>query len=548
MAKHRAGPINHRWVLAAVGIPGLTGLVLAGALVLQNDSPSGPAEDSARTICDRPVRVVTATSFVPVLAAMASVLDQDHDCVRLEVTAADGRAAVKRVAEVNADVWIPDDGSWVGSAGSLDLAAAPAANAGTVLAASPFYMVADPATGARLQKAGASWLGLARLVDGGKDVRLVVRDPAGSGDGMVAAGAVAEAVWLDKDMDASALWLANAQKKTRTVTDAGPALPTRTGEVGVVPEYALLPSLSTSGENLAVLPGTDHTAMLRYAWLPLAAAATDKARAAALDRLYRELTGPTASAYLRTANLRTPAAAQAPSGNDGAAPPPRARPFELLKPHHVDHVFATWYARDRRTNLLVVVDVSGSMAAPTAGSDASRIELVRQGCRSLGGLLPNESRMGLWEFGSQLDGRRDYHPLLGIAALDRGHRQALAGAIDKLAAKQTGTGLYDTILSAYTSARDAYRPGVPNQVLLFTDGRNEADPNSLTAAELAGRLRKAADPKRPVLLSVVTFGSAADAKVVSRAVAPAHGYVDVLTSADEVAAVFIHVAAGGLHH
>jgi hypothetical protein len=156
--------------------------------------------------------------------------------------------------------------------------------------------------------------------------------------------------------------------------------------------------------------------------------------------------------------------------------------------------------------------------------------------------------MGLWEFGSKLDGERDYHPLLGITALDRGHRQALAGAIDKLAAKQTGTGLYDTILAAYTSARDAYRPGVPNQVLIFTDGRNESDPNSLTAAQLADQLGKTIDPKRPVLLSVVTFGTAADAKVVEKALAPTQGYVDVLTTADEVAAVFIHVAAGGLHH
>jgi hypothetical protein len=348
-------------------------------------------------------------------------------------------------------------------------------------------------------------------------------------------------------MDASALWLARAQKKTRTVTDAGPALPTKAGEVGVVPEYALLPNLTASGGKLDILPGTDHTAMLRYTWLPLTAAVADPERAAALDRLYRELTGPAAGAYLRTANLRTPAAAQGAS-SDGALPPSQAKPFDLLQPHHVDHVFATWYAADRRTNLLVAVDVSGSMGAPTGGSKASRIDLVRQGCRSLSALLPDDSRMGLWEFGSKLDGERDYHPLLGITALDRGHRKALAGAIDKLAAKQTGTGLYDTILAAYTSARDAYRPGVPNQVLIFTDGRNESDPNSLTAAQLADQLGKTIDPKRPVLLSVVTFGTAADAKVVEKALAPTQGYVDVLTTADEVAAVFIHVAAGGLHH
>jgi hypothetical protein len=542
MGKHNAGT-RHRWLLPTAGVLGVTGLVVAAALALLDDSPSGPAGAEARSVCDRSVRVVTASSFAPALAAAATKLERDDDCVRLQITTADGRAAARSVTQNAADVWIPDDGSWVGSAGALPLAQAPAAHAGTVLATSPFYMVADRATGDRVTKAGGGWLDLANLVDQG-GLRFAVRDPVGSGDGMVAAGAVAEAVWLDQDMDASALWLARAQRVTRIVTD-GAALPAGPGEVGVVPEYALLPSrvLET---DLALLPGTDHTAMLRYTWLPLAPSVANPTRAAALERLHRELTGPDAAAYLRAAGLRTPGATQAPGGVD--MPAVTAKPFELLGPHHVDHVFATWYSGDRRTNLLVVVDVSGSMNEPTPGSRASRIELVRQGSRSLGGLLPDDARMGLWEFGSEIDGARDHRQLLPMAALDAGHRKALTGAVDKLAARKTGTGLYDTILAAYTSARDAHRPGVPNQVLVFTDGRNESDKNTITAAQLADGLKKAADPKRPVLLSVVTFGQEKDAKVVEGALAPVDGYVDVLRDADEVAAVFIHVAAGGLHH
>ena len=33
---------------------------------------------------------------------------------------------------------------------------------------------------------------------------------------------------------------------------------------------------------------------------------------------------------------------------------------------------------------------------------------------------------------------------------------------------------------------DAYRPGVPNQVLIFTDGRNESDAKTVSPAQLAG--------------------------------------------------------------
>jgi hypothetical protein len=544
MARHRAGSGTERWIFPVLGILAVTGLLLAGILTVLIDSPSERTDELTGSTCTGPLRVVTATSFAPVFDRLATDLDHGPDCVRLEVTTADGRAAVTRAAQVDADVWVPDDGAWVGSAGSLGLAQAPTAGAGTVLATSPFYMATDKATGARLQQAGGGWSSLAQLVEQRSDVHLVVRDPASSGDGMVAAGSAAEAVWLAKDMDASALWLADAKKKTRTVTDDKPALPAKAGEVGLVPEYALLPAMAASG-GLTLLPGTDHTAMLRYTWLPLGGALANPSRAAALERLRKKLTDPSIAPYLKAANLRMPDGKQGPGGT---LPVPQAKPLGVLAPHHVDHVLATWYPADRRTNLLVVVDVSGSMAGHTKGSRATRIDLVRQGSRSLGALLPDDSRMGLWEFGSKLDGNRDYQPLLGIAPLGGSQRRALNHAIDGLAAQQTGTGLYDTVLAAYISARNAYRAGVPNQVLVFTDGRNESDDKSMTAAQLAAELKRAADPKRPILLSVVTFGTAADAKVVNDAVAPVSGYVDNLTSADEVAAVFIHVAAGGLQH
>lgn len=541
MPRHRARSI-HRWALLMSSVLAVVIIGLGAVLAVVYFSPRASGHEG----CDRPVRVVTATSFAPVVKAAAATLARD-DCLRVDVTAADGRDAVAKVTEVSADVWIPDDGSWAGTAGLLQLAQGPTAGAGTVLAASPFYLVTDPATGDALRTAGAGWLGLATMVEQRK-ARLVLRDPAGSGDGMVAAGAVAEAVWLHKDMDASALWLADAKKTARVASGDGPAMPTRPGEVGIVPEYALLPELRQAGSNLVALPGTDHTAVLRYTWLPLASAVSDRARGPALDRLLRALTAPAADAYLTAANLRTPDAAVAAGESAGPLPPPTAPPFDLLAPHHVDHVFATFYPEDRRTSLLVVVDVSGSMNGPTPGSKSSRIALVRDGCRTLGGLLPDDASLGLWEFGSKLDGDRDYRQLLGIAALDAPHRRALDASIGKLTAQQTGTGLYDTILAAYTSARDAYRPGVPNQVLVFTDGRNESDPGGRTAAQLTTALRQSVDPLRPVQLSVVTFGTGADAKIVEKAVEPVHGYVSALHTADEVAAVFIHVAAGGLHH
>src|SRR4051794_34351916 len=111
MAKHRAGSAA-RWILPVVGVLGVCGLVLAGVLAVLIDTPSERTDTLAGSLCDRPLRVVTATSFAPVLDGLAPLLDQGDDCVRLDVTTADGRGAIQRVTDVNADVWIPDDTSW----------------------------------------------------------------------------------------------------------------------------------------------------------------------------------------------------------------------------------------------------------------------------------------------------------------------------------------------------------------------------------------------------------------------------------------------------
>ncbi|GAA1593708.1 hypothetical protein GCM10009789_54720 [Kribbella sancticallisti] len=550
MAKHRAvHAAASRWLPgAAVAV---VAAVIATVLLRPDgqDPPRGAGSPRPTASVTSPaapcavVRVVAASSFQPMLESVASQVGQGPDCVQLKTMYADGRAAAAALAIYKANVWIPDDSTWSSSVADVKLAT-DAAGAGAVLATSPLYMVSDAATGARLRTAGGSWAALAKLVDQ-RVLRLVVRDPAGSGDGLIGTGAAAEAVWKGQGMDASALWLSRARGRTRTAVTARETLQLKAGEVGLVPEYALA-AAPTAG--LSVLPGTDFAATLRYTWLPIAAGAADAKRLAGLKRLQAALSGPGAAEARAGARLRDAKGAAVTDGGAALLSTKLAKPLPVLDGHHVDHLFATWYPGDRRTDALIVVDVSGSMGEPAPGSTTPLIVLVREGVRSLGGLLPNDARLGLWEFGARIEGRRDYRQLLREAVLDAGQRRALARALATLSARRTGTGLHDTILAAYTSARDSFRPGVPNQVMVFTDGLNQDDPGGLTAAQLAVRLRAVRDPKRPVQLSVVAFGDRQAAEVIGAAVKPVDGYVDLLTTPDEVGAVFIHVAAGGLHH
>jgi hypothetical protein len=146
-----------------------------------------------------------------------------------------------------------------------------------------------------------------------------------------------------------------------------------------------------------------------------------------------------------------------------------------------------------------------------------------------------------------LDGNRDYRPLVAAAPLDTAQRSVLDRALRGVRARPTGTGLYDTVLAAYRSVALTGRPGVPNHVLVFTDGRNEADANSISAARLGAELKAAAKTGQPISVVVLTYGVTADAGELKKALEPVGGAVLTVRTEREVEAAFMHFAAGGLH-
>ena len=177
-------------------------VVTVGILLLRNPSGSSADDVTARApdtaSCGATLKVVTASSFAPVLDGLSSALDTGDPCVAVQVEVVDGRSASAKVAEFGAHVWIPDDGAWAGVADDGLLAEPDASGSGAVLATSPIYMIADQATADRVEEAGGTWLGLADLVASGSGVRLAVRDPAGSGDGLIARAPWAKPVWASE--------------------------------------------------------------------------------------------------------------------------------------------------------------------------------------------------------------------------------------------------------------------------------------------------------------------------------------------------------------
>lgn len=490
------------------------------------------------------VRVMTSTSFAPVLQDLAPSLARSKVCLRLEVKVVDGRPALGALAASSADVWIPDDGAWAMTVGDDVLAPRGQAGARTVLATSPIYQVTDPDTAERITAAGGSWFTLSGMLSGGSGMTLAVRDPATSGDGMVAFGSLGEAVWLKKGMDSATVASVAIRGAGRTVTGDGPALPTRAGEVGLVPEYALIPALG-SGTNMTVLSGSDRTAMLRFTWLPLAAAVADLDRRAALAKLLDALTSSSAERALAAAGLRRPNGGPPPNVPAARLPELTDESFEVMVPHHVDHVFAAWYPQERRANLLLAVDASGSMNRIARGTSTSLIRLAAQGCTLVGAMLPDDARLAVWDFSTLIDPPRDHRVLLESGPLTSAHRKRLAGAVGQLQGQPAGTGLYDTILAAYRSAVASFQPGMPNQVLVITDALHLHDSQTITISQLTSKLRASADPARPVSLTVAAFSSEPD-RGFKAALESVKGSLVRIDSGQQIAAVMVHAGVGGL--
>jgi len=429
--------------------------------------------------------------------------------------------------------------------GPEKLASAGTASSGTIIATSPLYIVTR-ATAPPLPNDARSVLGLTReLSRANAPLHLALRDPSATGDGMVAAGAMAFAVLAADGPLVSALDLLRVWQAGRTITQPGQGLPTGADQVSIVPEYALLASRH-AGDYAAIAP-TDGTPMLRYTWLPTASAAADPDKTSALTQLFQALSGGSAEAAYAASGLRGPVwPARAPDAASAAKLPAfKAAPMDAVPEHLMYHVLATWQPALRRSNMLIVLDVSRSMADAAPGTRTSKLALAQQGISRVAGLLPDNALLGLWEFGSQLAPPADWQSLVAPAPLDRAQRSAIAKAGAHLHAHTTGTGLYDTITAAYRYQQDHYRTDMPNEVVVFTDGVNQDHPVTISLGRLNSAMA-ATEPNKRVQLSIFGIGNSLPADDLTAALEPVGGQVDLVSTPDQVLGAFVHAVSGAL--
>lgn len=180
----------------------------------------------------------------------------------------------------------------------------------------------------------------------------------------------------------------------------------------------------------------------------------------------------------------------------------------------VSQLITDWTALQRQSNILAVLDTSGSMDSKVPGSPMTRLQLLKQTAAAGFALLNNRTNIGLWQFSSNLTPTTDYRelvpygPLAGkVGKIPR--KDALLAAVQGLKAAG-GTGLYDTTYAAFRAIQKRWEPNDTNAILLITDGRNEED-TGLTLAQLVSKLAKEGRIDRPVPVISIAVGPDADA-------------------------------------
>lgn len=201
---------------------------------------------------------------------------------------------------------------------------------------------------------------------------------------------------------------------------------------------------------------------------------------------------------------------------NGFSPKVVTLPRAVLLPESVQQTMDTWTALTRSTNMLVVLDVSGSMRELVPGTSKSRLALAKEAASDAVSLFGPDTSAGLWVFSTKQDGAKDYKQLVSLGKLGedvgagRTRKEAMLAAIDRLVA--TGdTALYDTIAAARQAVLDNYKPGATNLVVLMTDGKNDNPGGGLTLDQLTAKLRQtSADASHKVPVITVGYGEDAD--------------------------------------
>jgi Ca-activated chloride channel homolog len=160
----------------------------------------------------------------------------------------------------------------------------------------------------------------------------------------------------------------------------------------------------------------------------------------------------------------------------------------------LDVVRESWLAYKRRTNVMLVVDTSGSMEGDKLSSVQTALKTFIDQVKS------DDERIGLIEFYSSVD---EMVPLDEL----RANRSTLISRIAQLDAGGD-TSLLDGVAAAYDRLQRLNDAERINAIVVMTDGKENA--SNIGLRELTAKMQRGNETGVPVVVFAVAYGSDAD--------------------------------------
>jgi hypothetical protein len=251
------------------------------------------------------------------------------------------------------------------------------------------------------------------------------------------------------------------------------------------------------------IPALDHP----YVVLPDTSADERAAAERFLDRLLRQ----DSADVLADAGFRTPdGLALRDRSANGRTSSARMTPAPLPGPSEVERVLSAWAGVNLSGRLQVLLDVSGSMAEEVPGTGLTRMAVTVQAASAGLRMFKPTTKLGMWLFGTNLDGAKDYRVLLPVRPMGEHLAGDALAALGGVTAVSRGTtSLYDSVLAAYEDGVRNWEPGRINTVVVMTDGKDD-NASDVTLDQLVERLSQLQNPGRPLKIVGIGIGPDVD--------------------------------------
>jgi Ca-activated chloride channel homolog len=193
-------------------------------------------------------------------------------------------------------------------------------------------------------------------------------------------------------------------------------------------------------------------------------------------------------------NIKIDGASSPINAGNGADPTKPQTSLQVPSAAVLDVVRESWLANKRRTNVMLVVDTSGSM-------EGEKMENVKEALATfLDQIKSNEERVGLFEF---------YNDVTEVVKINelQNNRSALVRSVNNLD-PGGNTALLDGVAAAYERLQQLDDPSRINAIVVMTDGKENA--SSISLQQLVTRLQNGNQRGVPVTIFAIAYGSDAD--------------------------------------